>query len=125
MKKFLRALSIISILAIFCCITGCNYNGPETTTVKATVTSKEHIDSYTNFGYYFDGWKGNLIPKVKSKVNLFPELTKFTKATQLRLRCFSECLQSIKKLVQYFVLYQFFYIVHNLPYKLCFLLFFV
>lgn len=66
MKKFLRALSIISILAIFCCIiTSCNYAKTETTIVKATVTSKKHIDSHNDYGYYFDGWKGKYRWKYK------------------------------------------------------------
>ena len=70
MKKFLRVLSIISILAIFCCIvTGCNYNKPETTVVKVTVTSKEYIESYTKYGYYFDPLKG----KSRWKFKTFPE----------------------------------------------------
>ena len=70
MKKFLRALSIVSIFAILCCIiTDCNYIKPETTIVKATVISKEHIDSYTDYGYYFDAWKG----KFRWKFKTFPE----------------------------------------------------
>ena len=70
MKKFLRVLSIISVLAIFCCIiTGCSYIEPETTIVKATVTNKEYIESYTDYGYYFDAWKG----KFRWKFKTFPE----------------------------------------------------
>ena len=70
MKKFLRALSIISVLAIFCCIiTGCSFIESETTIVKATVVNKKYIESYTDHGYYFDAWKG----KYRWKFKKFPE----------------------------------------------------
>ena len=63
MKKFLR---VLSILVIFCClISGCSYKEPETTVVKATVTSKEYIEDYTDYGYYFDAWKGKFRWKFK------------------------------------------------------------
>ena len=70
MEKFLRVLFILAILAFFnCIITSDTYIAPETTIVKATVTSKEHIETYTDFGYYFDVWKG----KFRWKFKTFPE----------------------------------------------------
>lgn len=70
MKKFLRALSIICLLTTLCyAITGCAAGPePETTIIQATVTNKEHIESYTDYGYYWDMWKG----KFRWKFKTFP-----------------------------------------------------
>ncbi len=60
MKKFLRVLSIICILAFFCyIIPSCNrFVFGETTIVQATVINKEYIESYRNYGYHFNILKG-------------------------------------------------------------------
>lgn len=69
MKKFLRTFYIIAILTILCFpITGCA-DETETRIVKAKVTKKEYTESYTDFGYYFDAWKG----KYRWKFKTFPE----------------------------------------------------
>lgn len=72
MKKILRVFSSIFVLAIFCCIiTGCSNNSyiePETTIVKAIISDKEYIESYLDYGYHFDVWKG----KYRWKFKLMP-----------------------------------------------------
>ena len=60
MKKFLRVLFIICILAFFCyTIPSCNrFVFGETTIVQATVINKEYIESYRDYGYHFNIIKG-------------------------------------------------------------------
>ena len=71
MKKFLRVLSSISILVIVCyAIIGCSSSPKsEITIVQANVTNKEYVESYTDYGYYWDMWKG----KYRWKLKIFPE----------------------------------------------------
>ena len=76
MKKFLRVISIITLLVMLCYgIVGCAAGPePETTIVQATVTNKEYIESYTDYGYYWDMWKG----KFRWKFKTFPAEYKVT-----------------------------------------------
>lgn len=77
MKKFLRTIfnevTIYFLLLVTCICLGCaacsEYTPPERTIVQATVIEKEHIESYTDYGYYWDAWKG----KFRWKFKTFPD----------------------------------------------------
>lgn len=59
-KSILRCTSLILAIFLLSClfITGCQNVQPEKQTVTAVVTDKEYVESHSDYGYYFDAWKG-------------------------------------------------------------------
>lgn len=78
MKRFLRSVlrneafwTILLHIFILClALKACSeYTPPERTIVQATVIEMEYKESYTDYGYYWDAWKG----KFRWKFKTFPE----------------------------------------------------
>lgn len=69
MKQFLQilAISLFLTFGLFACMASAPRE--ETKIVQATVINKEYVEDYTDYGYYYDWWKGKFRWKFKS----FPE----------------------------------------------------
>lgn len=67
-KKFLRTINIF-LLGILMLIQLTSCSTTETQVVNAEIISKEYVESHTDYGYFFDAWKG----KFRWKFKTFPD----------------------------------------------------
>lgn len=70
MKNLNRRISLTIALFLLASVilAGCANIQPEKQLVTATVTDKEYVESHTDYGYYYDSWKG----KFRWKFKTFP-----------------------------------------------------